>query len=153
MIDCLKRLNFTPKEFIQSETAERQGIDNSIKDPTVLANMVVTADKLQEIRFLLDEPMTNISGHRCLELNRAVGSRDTSRHILGQAADFQCWRFGNPEKIVKAMMEAKIVVDQCLIESNWVHVSIKPSYMQNRNEFAYFLDGKKRLIARTFSIF
>ena len=152
-ISVLERKNFKPKEFIYSVTAETEGIDNNIYDIETLVNASRTMDLAQDIRNYLDYPIIITSGYRCLKLNRAIGSRDISQHIKGQAIDFICPKYGNPEQIVKALRNSNITVDQCLVENDiygneWVHVSKKESG-KNRNEFAYFLlnkEGKREKI-------
>lgn len=53
--------------------------------------------------------------------------------MQGQAIDFTCPKFGSPKKIVDFLQKNKIVVDQCILEKSWVHLSIK--HNQNRNQF------------------
>jgi len=133
-ISCLDRKNFKAEEFIASNTAARLGIDNNIYDQEVLDNLMLVADKAQEIRSLLGYPLKINSGYRCLKLNQAVGSKGTSQHLKGQALDFVCQGFGSPEKIVKFLKSSGVEADQCLIEFNrWVHISIKKE--GNRNQF------------------
>lgn len=138
-IKSLNRPNFNAEEFIYSDTAIRLGIDNTPKDINLIHNGMILADKMQEIRKLLNAPIKINSAYRCLELNRKIGSKDTSQHTKFQACDFTS-SFGTPEQIVKFLKENKIEVDQCLIEfDSWVHLSIKAR--ENRNQFAY-LDNK-----------
>jgi hypothetical protein len=73
-------------------------------------------------------PITIKSGYRSLALNRAIGSKDTSQHIKGQAADFIAPRFGTPLEIVTALRDSGIAYDQLILEfagkgRGWVHVS------------------------------
>lgn len=42
---------------------------------------------LQALRDLCGQPLQILSGFRCLTHNRAIGSEDTSQHVLGNAAD------------------------------------------------------------------
>lgn len=42
---------------------------------------------LQELREALGQPLAVSSGFRCLTHNRSLGSRDSSQHPLGSAAD------------------------------------------------------------------
>jgi zinc D-Ala-D-Ala carboxypeptidase len=140
-ISCLKRPNFIPDEFIYSNTALKLGVDNNIYDQKILDNLMIVADKIQEVRNLLGKSIKISSAYRCIDLNRAVGSLDSSQHLKGQAIDFTCPEFGNPEKIVRFLKEKKIVVDQVLMEGSWIHLSIKKN--KNRNEFASFLPDKK----------
>ncbi len=86
--------NFYLEEFLISETAERHGGDmleqQRNPDPAVLHNIeYLVQHTLQPLRTLLKTAMTLSSGYRCLPLNRAIGSRDTSQHVLGQAADIK----------------------------------------------------------------
>ncbi len=146
-ISVLKRKNFEPDEFYESEKAKELGINNSICDPIVLANLNRTADKAQEIRDLLGFPVKG-RFYRCLKLNRALKSKDTSQHIKGQAGDITCHQFGTPEQIVKYLKEKGVVVDQCLVEETWVHFSIR-EFGANRNMFGYYLlnnQGERELI-------
>jgi hypothetical protein len=125
--------NFTLQEFIYSETASRYNIDNIPTDPEVLSNLLRTADNLENIRSLLDKPMYISSAYRCLELNRKIGSKDTSQHILGKAVDFKCPRFGTPKQIIDKIMSSEIDFDQLILEyDNWVHVSFTES--ENRRQ-------------------
>lgn len=151
----LKRLNFNPDDFFKSDTVYRLNNDscknNDIinypepdKEQAILPCLMVLADKLQEIRSLLGKPITINSAYRCLELNRLIGSKDNSQHIQGQAADFICPAFGSPQEIVKALMDNKITVDQCLVERSWVHLSIK--HNGNRNQFGKLINGKFELL-------
>jgi hypothetical protein len=78
-----------------------------------------------------------------LDLNKAVGSKNTSQHLKGQAIDFICPKFGTPKDIFLALKKNNIVVDQCLLENTWIHLSIKES--NNRNQFAKLINGKFRL--------
>lgn len=139
-IESLKRKNFIPEEFFKSETACERNINNTTDDQDILINLNFTASKMQEIRNLLGEPIRISSAYRCLDLNRALGSKDTSQHIKGQACDFVCHSYGTPEQIVHYLKKNNVEVDQCLMEGNWIHLSIKKE--GNRNEFAYFIKGE-----------
>lgn len=46
-------------------------------------------EMLNEARELAGVPFTVTSGMRCLEHNRRIGSRDTSTHVKGLAADIK----------------------------------------------------------------
>lgn len=144
----LARANFKWEEFFESTTARLRKINNITDDVELLKNGSILADKMQQIRNVLGYPIKISSAYRCLELNRAIGSRDTSQHIKFQAADFNCDSFGNPEKIVLFLKEKKIQVDQCLVEQNgkrnWVHLSIKKD--GNRNQFGRLINGNFSLI-------
>lgn len=145
-ISFLKRKNFNANDFFKSDTAIKNGILNIpryYKIDSTLVNLELTANKAQEVRELLDKPVIITSGFRCLELNRLLKSKDTSDHVTGCAIDFKS-NFGSPEKIVLFLKEKGIEVNQCIVEKSWVHLSIKA--FNNRNQFAYLLDGKFTVI-------
>jgi len=147
-LSVLNRKNFKGNEFIASDTAKKHGIDNSVYDATVLANLNRTADKAQEIRNLLGKTLKINSGYRCLELNRKLGSKDTSQHVKGQAIDFICPKSGVPEDIIHLLKRENVIVDQCLMEGTWIHLSIR-EFGKNRNQFAYYLkdeNGKRKFV-------
>ena len=115
--------HFSLEELTQSDTAVRLDIDNT---PTVevIDNLTFLAEKLEDVRALLHTPMLISSGFRSLILNRHLGSRDTSSHVKGLAVDFISPSFGNPEAIVKTIVESDIQYDQVILEFNrWVHLS------------------------------
>ena len=115
--------HFSLEELTHSDTAVRLDIDNT---PTVevIDNLTFLSEKLEDVRALLCNPMLVSSGFRSLILNRHLGSRDTSSHVKGLAIDFISPSFGNPEAIVKAIVESDIQYDQVILEFNrWVHLS------------------------------
>jgi hypothetical protein len=120
--------HFALAEFLVSQTAERMGIDN---DPPieVVQALKRTAMGLEAVRVRLGSaPIVVKSGYRCLELNRAIGSKDTSQHLNGEAADFIAPGFGTPQEIVAALRDSGIEYDQLILEyaargRGWVHIS------------------------------
>lgn len=115
--------HFSLEELTQSDTAVRLGIDNTPSEE-VIDNLKFLSEKLEDVRVLLRSPMLVSSGFRSLSLNRHLGSRDTSSHVKGLAVDFISPSFGNPEAVVKAIVESDIQYDQVILEFNrWVHIS------------------------------
>lgn len=120
--------HFHLAEFLASATAERMGIDN---DPSadLLPSLKRTAQGLEAVRVRLGgAPIIVLSGYRSLALNRAIGSKDTSQHVKGEAADFIAPRFGSPSEIVAALRDSGIEYDQLILEyadtgRGWVHCS------------------------------
>lgn len=53
----------------------------------VLDNLKELAVQLEIVRAHFNVPVTINSGYRNLEYNRNIGSKDTSQHVLGTAAD------------------------------------------------------------------
>jgi zinc D-Ala-D-Ala carboxypeptidase len=147
-LSVLDRINFKGKDFIASDTAATEGIDNGVYDANALANLNRTADKAQEVRSFLAQPINLSSAYRCLQLNRLIGSKDTSQHLKGQAIDFTCRKFGTPKEIFIALKDSKIEFDQVLMEGSWIHASIREEG-KNRNQFAYYeigFNGKRQFV-------
>jgi hypothetical protein len=128
--------NFTLRELTDSATAVARGWEN-VPPPEVMEALRTTAAGLEEVRTLLTQivghpvPVIITSGYRSLRLNRAIGSRDTSQHVLGEAADFRSPQFGTPAQIVKTIARSSIAFDQLISESTrsgarWVHISFGP---------------------------
>lgn len=136
--------HFTLEEFTASETAGRRGIDNDL--PAALYQTARdTCEMLEEIRRLLanlaqrNVPVIITSGYRCLALNRAIGSSDTSDHVRGQAADIRAPAFGSPIAIARALAPHldTLGIGQLINEfpgsGGWVHVSTRtPANPVNR---------------------
>lgn len=115
--------NFSLEQLIYSETAECECIDNT-PEPDIVDNLRLLAEGLEKIQALTGFPLEISSAYRCSELNRRIGGADASQHTRGQAADFTCTRFGPPVDIIKAIRDAGIDFDQCILEyGKWVHVS------------------------------
>lgn len=135
--------HFTLAELVVSGEAARRGIDNS-PTPEALAALKRTALGLETVRMRLGgAPIVISSGYRCLALNRAIGSKDTSQHLLGEAADFICPRFGSPAHIVATLKDSDVPYDQLILEyarsgGGWVHVSFSE---RNRRQ-AFSLDER-----------
>ena len=116
--------NFTIEEFTHSQEAARAGIAND-PPPEVVEQLYRTAYAMELVRKALgDRPILISSGYRCLDLNRILGSKDTSQHVRGEAVDFTCPTFGTPREIVDRIIRSGIDYDQVIVEfGRWVHVS------------------------------
>ena len=84
--------NFSLEEFLISQTANRIGGDMLVEQQSpseeVLDNLIYLVEgSIQPLRTLLRTPMTISSGFRSPLLNRYLNSKDTSQHVVGQAAD------------------------------------------------------------------
>jgi hypothetical protein len=131
--------NFQLDELTHSQTASRQGIDNT-PDAATIERMKVTAYGLELVRKELgNKPILISSGYRSPSLNAAVGGRSSSQHILGQAVDFTCPTFGTPTEIVRRLVDSDIQFDQVIVEfSRWVHIS----FSDRNRRHALVIDSK-----------
>ena len=132
--------NFTLRELIRSNTAERMGIDNVPKDEKVIENLRnLCFEVLQPLRDYVGAPVHINSGYRSPELNRAVGGVKNSQHCRGEACDI---RIASPKQGREwaAWIEDNCRFDQMLLERNknggvWLHVSCKRDAEANRQVF------------------
>ena len=137
--------HFTLEELIFSETAVRKGIDNN---PTqeVVNNLKRLTEVLEQVRKLVDKPLHISSGYRGPILNSKIGGAKTSAHLEGRAADFTCSAFGTPLQIARIICNNKVlnVVDQLIMEGNWVHIAIPKNDELPRKQVltATFTNGK-----------
>src|ERR1700676_5245324 len=79
--------NFTLEEMLASQTAVRDGIDNTPTEEVISRLKDLCDNVLQPLRNLLKQPLIISSGYRSPTLNKAVGGVPNSEHQLGQAAD------------------------------------------------------------------
>jgi len=116
--------NFSLEELTNSETAARNNWDNT-PNATELANLVRLAAFLEEVKTVLGgKPVMINSAFRSKIVNDAVGSRDTSQHRIGCAADIRVPSM-TPDEVVKAVIASGIGYDQIIREfDRWTHISV-----------------------------
>ena len=80
---------------------------------------------LEEVKTLLDgKPIMINSAFRSKAVNDAVGSKDTSQHRVGCAADIRVPGL-TPDQVVQAIKNSPIQFDQLIREfDSWTHVSV-----------------------------
>ena len=142
--------NFSLIELTKSQTAERKGIDNTPstehqENLKSLCEMV-----LQPVRDHFSRVVTISSGYRSEELCLAIGSKTTSQHAKGEAADFEIYGLSNKE--LADYINENLDYDQLILEywkesdpnSGWVHCSF--SLNVNRKQYlkAYKENGSTK---------
>ena len=132
--------HFTLEELTASETAERNGWDNSPTDAE-LANLTRLADFLEQVKVVLDGKAIMISsGLRTKKVNDAVGSKDSSQHRIGCAADFRVPGM-TPDEVVRKIIASGISFDQVIREfDRWTHISIPNSDDTSPRKQALIID-------------
>ena len=114
--------HFTLQEFTASDTAARMGFDNT-PSAAQIAKLTYLASRLEEVRALVG-PLHVNSGYRCLKLNRAIGSKDTSQHLKCEAADLTSLHGNNAYHLCDAVAGSGIGFDQLIFEfGSWMHIS------------------------------
>jgi hypothetical protein len=115
--------HFTYEELYASEIADRNKIDNEPKEQWIKDNLFTLAQNLEAVRRLLGHPIHVNSAYRCEQVNTLLGSKPTSAHCKGLAADIICPAFGSPRDIVVAIIGSGIQYDQVILEyDRWCHI-------------------------------
>jgi putative chitinase len=121
-----------------THTDHRQ-YDNTPTDKE-LANLVRLANFLEVVKAVLGgKPIVINSAFRSAQVNAAVGSKDSSQHRTGCAADIRVPGM-TPDEVVKAIIASDLDYDQVIREHNrWTHLSI-PSEGVNPRKIALIID-------------
>jgi hypothetical protein len=128
--------HFTFEEL--THTDHRQ-FDNTPNDAE-LANLTRLAEFLEEVRALLGKPIIINSAFRSKPCNDACGSRDSSQHRVGCAADIRVPGM-TPDEVVKAVIASDLPYDQIIREFNsWTHLSIPNSIHNAPRKQALIID-------------
>ena len=132
--------HFTLEELTASETAERNGWDNSPNDAE-LENLKRLADFLEQVKVVLGgKPIMINSAFRSKKINDSVGSKDTSQHRIGCAADFKVPGM-TPDEVVRKIVASGIGYDQIIREfDRWTHISVPNSVDTSPRKQALIID-------------
>ena len=130
--------NFQLSELVKSQVAERKGIPNNPSTSHIDNLKALCVNVLQPIRSHFDSPVLISSGYRSAELCIAIGSKPTSQHIEGKAADIEV--AGTDNKELAEWIKNNLEFDQLILEfyrdgepdSGWIHVSWNSG--ENRNQ-------------------
>lgn len=116
--------NFSLAELTRSEAADRNGWDNTPNEAEI-ANLRRLAALLQQVKSAVGgKPVMINSGFRSKQVNDSVGSKDTSQHRLGCAADIRVPGM-TPRQVVEACIAAGVPFDQIILEfDSWTHISV-----------------------------
>jgi hypothetical protein len=144
--------NFELHELIKSQIAERKGISNNPSTDQINNLKDLCLNVLQPIRSHFDSPVIISSGYRSSELCVAIGSKPTSQHSEGKAADIEIANVDNKE--LTMWIRDNIEFDQLILEfykegdpnSGWVHVSYNGD--KNRKEFLIATREDEKVIYR-----
>jgi uncharacterized protein YcbK (DUF882 family) len=113
--------HFTLEELTHTDHRE---FDNTPND-NELENLKRLANFLEEVKSVLGgKPIMVNSAFRSKLVNDAVGSKDTSQHRIGCAADIRVPGM-TPDEVVKAVIASGIGYDQIIREfDRWTHISV-----------------------------
>ena len=113
--------NFTLAELTVTDHREFKNEPN----PSEIANLQRLAELLEQVKVAIGgKPVMVNSAFRSKQINDAVGSKDTSQHRVGCAADIRVPGMA-PDAVVKAVIAAKLPFDQLIREfDRWTHISV-----------------------------
>ena len=113
--------HFTLAELTHTD---HRSLDNT-PNAQELANLKRLAEFLETVKTTLGgKPVMINSAFRSKAVNDAVGSKDTSQHRQGLAADFRVPGMV-PDAVVRSIIAANLPFDQIIREYDaWTHISI-----------------------------
>lgn len=116
--------HFTLEELTRSEVAARFGFDNTPNEDEI-QNLRRLAVLLESVKSAVGmKPVMINSGFRSKPVNDAVGSKDSSQHRIGCAADLRVPGM-KPREVVEACIANGVPFDQIILEFDaWTHISV-----------------------------
>ena len=134
-------MNLSPHFTLEELTiTEHREFDNT-PDEAELANLKRLAEFLEKVKDVLGgKPIMINYAFRCKQVNDAVGSKDTSQHRIGCAADLRVPGM-TPDEVVKAIIASGIGYDQVIREfDRWTHISIPNKLFDSPRKQALIID-------------
>jgi hypothetical protein len=129
--------HFTFEELTHTDHRQFDNTPNTDE----LANLNRLAKFLEQVKTALGgKPVMINSAFRCKQVNDAVGSKDTSQHRVGCAADIRVPGM-TPDEVVKIIMAAGLGYDQIIREfDRWTHISIPNNPEDKPRQQALIID-------------
>jgi uncharacterized protein YcbK (DUF882 family) len=129
--------HFTLEELTHTDHRELENTPNEQE----LANLKRLAEFLERVKTVLGgKPIMVNSAFRSKAVNDAVGSKDTSQHRVGCAADLRVPSM-TPDEVVKAIIASGIGYDQVIREfDRWTHISIPNKLFDSPRKQALIID-------------
>lgn len=118
-------MNLSPHFTLEELThTDHRQFDNT-PNASELANLTRLAAFLEKVKATLGgKPVIINSAFRSKKVNDAVGSKDSSQHRIGCAADIRVPGV-TPDEVVKAVIAADLEFDQVIREfDRWTHISV-----------------------------
>lgn len=118
-------MNLTPHFTLEELTMTNHRQFDNTPNAAETANLTRLAQFLELVKAKLDgKPIMVNSAFRSKQVNDSVGSKDTSQHRLGCAADIRVPGM-TPDAVVRAIMGHGLYFDQIIREFDaWTHISI-----------------------------
>jgi uncharacterized protein YcbK (DUF882 family) len=119
---------------------DHREFDNTPNDAEI-ANLTRLAQFLEKVKTALGgKPIMINSAYRSKQVNDAVGSKDTSQHRLGCAADIRVPGM-TPNEVTQTLIASGLGFDQVIREfDSWTHVSIPNHVNDSARHQALIID-------------
>ena len=129
--------HFTLEELTHTDHREFDNTPNEAE----LANLKRLAAFLEEVKTVLGgKPIMVNSAFRSKQVNDAVGSKDSSQHRVGCAADIRVPAM-TPDQVVQAIIASDLGYDQVIREfDRWTHISVPNAPETNPRRQALIID-------------
>ena len=129
--------HFTLEELTHTDHREFDNIPNDAE----LENIKRLAEFLEQLKTVLGgKPIMVNSAFRSKQINDAVGSKDTSQHRIGCAADIRVPSM-TPDQVVRAVIASDLEFDQVIREfDRWTHISIPNEAARSPRKQALIID-------------
>jgi hypothetical protein len=129
--------HFTLEELTHTDHREFDNIPNDAE----LENIKRLAEFLEQLKTVLGgKPIMVNSAFRSKQVNDAVGSKDTSQHRIGCAADIRVPSM-TPDQVVRAVIASDLEFDQVIREfDRWTHISIPNEAARSPRKQALIID-------------
>ena len=110
--------------FEELTITDHRQFDNT-PNASEMTNLMRLAGFLEQVKEVLGgKPIMVNSAFRSKQVNDAVGSKDSSQHRIGCAADIRVPGM-TPDEVVKAVIASGIGYDQIIREfDRWTHISV-----------------------------
>ena len=118
-------MNLSPHFTLQELTVTDHREFSNEPNESETKNLQRLAEFLELVKTLLGgKPILVNSAFRSKQVNDAVGSKDTSQHRSGCAADLRVLGL-SPDGVVKAVIASDLQFDQVIREfDRWTHISV-----------------------------
>jgi zinc D-Ala-D-Ala carboxypeptidase len=129
--------HFTFEELTHTDHREFDNIPNAEETE----NLTRLASFLEDVKYALGGRAIFInSAFRCKQVNDAVGSKDTSQHRIGCAADIRVPDM-TPDQVVRSILATNLQFDQIIREfDRWTHISVPSKATDKPRRQALIID-------------
>jgi len=134
-------VNLSPHFTLEELTVTDHRLLDNTPNAGEIENLRRLALFLEKVKEVLGgKPVMVNSAYRSKAVNDAIGSKDTSQHRIGCAADIRVPGM-TPDEVVRAVVGSKLAYDQVIREyDRWTHISVPNLPASVPREMALIID-------------